>query len=97
MAHTRTHVSITFANPYLVCDLCAQGVTAWHDPAKCGCDGDTYNLPCGHRASTLSICPSWSPVDGCQCLQPHSLVAPKQATRDWGSAIDRYFARELAP
>lgn len=36
--HTRTHVQIEFADPYLTCDQCRAWVTAWHDPSRCGCD-----------------------------------------------------------
>lgn len=71
--HTRTHVSISFANPFLACDLCGQTATAWHDPAKCGCEGHAYNLPCEHRAGVTSVCPSWGPVDGCRCSPTHKV------------------------
>lgn len=68
-AHTRTHVHITFADPYLTCDRCKAWVTGWHDPDQCGCRNDGWeNLPCGHQAGATSACPSWSPVDGCNCL-----------------------------
>jgi hypothetical protein len=65
--HTRTHVTIGFANPYLRCDTCRQPVPAWHDNTKCGCNDSFWNEPCKHKAGATSVCPSWSPVDGCTC------------------------------
>lgn len=65
---TRTHVHITFANPYLACDQCKALVTAWHDDDRCGCEAGFWNEPCGHQAGATSVCPSWGPVDGCSCL-----------------------------
>lgn len=68
MTFTRTHVYVAFANPFLVCDLCLKPVRAWHDPDKCGCDARAWNEPCGcHDFGVRDTCPSWSPVDGCQC------------------------------
>jgi hypothetical protein len=65
--HTRTHVTIVFANPYLRCDQCHQPVPAWHDNTKCGCNAGFWSEPCGHSSGITSSCPSWSPVDGCSC------------------------------
>lgn len=67
--HTRTHVHVTFANPYLTCDHCGQWVTSYHDAERCGCDDDYRLRPCEHWAGTTSACPSWGPVDGCSCLE----------------------------
>ncbi len=47
-----------YADPFLVCESCGRQTT--------GRDGN-YNAPCGHRAGFKSICPSWSPVEGCLC------------------------------
>lgn len=67
--HTRTHVCITFANPYLACDQCRAHVVNWHNPQQCGCDESGWqNQPCGHQATVTSACPSWGPTDGCRCL-----------------------------
>ncbi|MFD1832431.1 hypothetical protein ACFSJS_22690 [Streptomyces desertarenae] len=82
MTHTRVHTYITFANPYLVCSACGQPVPRWHDDTKCGCAAGWWNDPCGHRADFDSVCPSWDPVDGCQCAEklghvPHP-PAPQQ-------------------
>lgn len=71
--HTRTHVYVMFANPYLACQQCGHQATGFHDPRKCGevtdeeGGGDWWNIPCGHDAGADSTCPSWGPVDGCEC------------------------------
>lgn len=70
--HTRTHVTIQFANPHLKCDECGQAVPRWHDAAQCGCEAGFWNEPCRHKASVISACPSWGPVDGCTCTEPHA-------------------------
>lgn len=67
VAPTRTHILIGFANPFLICEECGERVPYWHDPNRCGCDDIMYNSPCGHKLGTLGICPSWSPVNGCNC------------------------------
>lgn len=76
VTHTRTHVEITCANPYLVCIVCGGPAQRFHDKERCGCDDSAWNLPCGHLGS-ISTCPSWGPVDGCTCLSslvPHELA-----------------------
>lgn len=75
VVHTRVHVHVEFANPYLTCDQCKTWVTAWHDNSRCGCDEKSWNEPCGHTAGVTSACPSWGPVDGCQC-QAHLGYVP---------------------
>ena len=70
--HTRTHITFAPANPYLACVKCGQRVEAFHDDA-CGCPesgGPLLLMPCMHRNDYRDTCPSWSPVDGCQCI-PH--------------------------
>lgn len=67
--HTRTHTMITFANPFLVCEVCHRKATGWHDNDKCGCTMSYWLEPCGHKAGTITTCPSWSPDDGCVCAQ----------------------------
>lgn len=68
--HTRTHVYVGFANPYLVCSECGGKVPYWHNPERCGseCNETYFNHPCGHKAEAVSVCYSWSPVDGCRCI-----------------------------
>lgn len=55
------------ANPYLVCNQCQGWITAFEDTGEN--EGPVTNLPCGHRADYSNRCPSWSPVDGCSCLE----------------------------
>jgi hypothetical protein len=69
VTHTRVHAFVVFADPYLTCDRCGAWVEAWHDNDSCGCSESFWNEPCGHeRTGVTSACPSWGPVDGCQCL-----------------------------
>lgn len=68
VVHTRVHVLVGFANPFLVCSECKAKVPYWHNPDRCGCDEeDFYNSPCKHVAEVISICPTWDPVEGCSC------------------------------
>jgi hypothetical protein len=74
VTHTRTHLAITPANPFLQCVECRQLVEAFHDD-KCGCpesDGPLLLMPCMHRSDYRDLCLTWSPVDGCQCDKPES-------------------------
>lgn len=75
--YTRTHTYITFANPHLLCDTCQQPAPRWHNDDRCGCDDSFWNEPCGHRSGVSSSCPSWNPVDGCQCLETFGAVEHK--------------------
>ena len=71
--HTRTHLAITPANPFLACVTCDKRVEAFHDD-ECGCPesgGPLLLMPCFHRSDYRDLCPSWGPVDGCQCSVPH--------------------------
>lgn len=77
---TRTHTFVSFANPHLLCDSCGEPVSRWHDPERCGCQSGLWNEPCRHLASATSACPSWSPVDGCRCPDPH--IPSKEKTDD---------------
>jgi hypothetical protein len=71
---TRTHVFVSFANPFLVCNLCSKPVLRWHNNDKCGCAAECWIDPCSHNAEAVSVCPSWSPVDGCTCQEVLSSV-----------------------
>lgn len=67
------HGWVVFANPYLRCSACGQPVRRWHDDQQCGtptdpCPVDWYLAPCGHRTDAKSACPTWEPINGCQCL-----------------------------
>lgn len=80
--HTRTHVFVDLANPYLTCDTCGKWVTGWHDPQQCGCDDTGWlNTPCGHQAGITTVCPSWDPVDGCVCASGGGLASHGQPPR----------------
>lgn len=67
--HTRVHVFVEFADPFLICDQCGIRVTAWHDNTRCGCDASFWNVPCEHKAGVTTECPSWGPVAGCECAE----------------------------
>jgi len=58
-----------YANPYLICDKCRQRTTG----GALACGG-FVNLPCGHHGDFHSVCPSWSPVDGCNCARAFGVV-----------------------
>lgn len=65
-----------FANPFLTCNKCGKRVT---DYALL--NGKHVNSPCGCSAGFESVCPSWSPVDGCRCMEhlgevPHPKKVP---------------------
>lgn len=80
--YTRTHTVTVPANPYLVCDFCGARVEGFAD-----LPGPVENYPCGHAAGYSDLCPSWGPVDGCQCqahlgYRPHG--DPKPAQTDEG-------------
>ena len=64
VTRTRTFTAITPANPHLRCEQCGQRVESWLDKP-----GPLENEPCGHEADYRNDCPSWSPVDGCQCQE----------------------------
>ena len=66
------------ANPYLRCDRCGARVEFWRS-------AQVRNEPCGHDSGATSMCPSWGPVNGCECEEhlgnvPHPLPDPP-ATR----------------
>lgn len=67
----RSHTLIGFANPFLICSKCRIPIKYWHDPDRCECTKKMYNAPCGHDVEVISMCPTWSPVDGCSCTEPH--------------------------
>lgn len=62
--HTSTYTTTTPANPYLACSICGKRVTHWLDKP-----GPLTNEPCGHQGDYTDTCPSWSPVDGCRCVE----------------------------
>lgn len=85
MTYTRTHVFEQFANPHLICDNCRQPVAGWHDNTRCGCGDTWWNNPCGcKRASVVSNCPSWGPVDGCTCTPSCPAAVPSSREQNQG-------------
>lgn len=66
--HTSTHTFTTeqFADPHLVCTECGRHVEGY--VVAPGHPEDMENWPCRHKWMA-NLCPSWSPVDGCQCLE----------------------------
>ena len=71
MQHTSTsagtHVVVGFDNPYLVCAKCKARAIYWHDPVRCKCEDNIFNHPCYCEAGTISLCPTWQPIEGCCC------------------------------
>jgi hypothetical protein len=70
ISHTTTHTFNVehFANPFLVCNTCKQTVTGYIVSSDPTGYWSGANYPCRHIGIT-STCPSWSPVDGCRCLE----------------------------
>jgi hypothetical protein len=62
--HTFTYAVEYYANPHLVCQICDQRVVG--RVVAPGNKLDFANEPCQHLGVT-SMCPSWGPVDGCEC------------------------------
>ncbi len=62
---TRTYNSIDFADPYKLCNSCGEWITGVLDMPI----GPLIVLPCEHNRGYSDECPSWSPVDGCQCWE----------------------------
>ncbi|WP_167503141.1 hypothetical protein [Streptomyces malaysiensis] len=66
---SRIHGTVRFANLYLVCSLCGTRTRGVRDSGVLD--------PCNHDASVRSLCPSWGPIDGCQCAQVLGRVDPE--------------------
>ena len=71
MSYTRTYTytTILYADPYLVCDECGDRAAGYMIGPVPDAELDHANWPCEHKAGITSLCPSWSPVDGCQCVE----------------------------
>lgn len=67
VSNTRKHVFIGLKNPFLVCVTCGNKVPYRHNYEYCGCDNGNFNYPCEHTTGVLTLCRTWSAVDGCQC------------------------------
>lgn len=67
-----------YANPFLTCSSCMTRAVG-------KLQGSKTNWPCGHDAEVVSICPTWSPVDGCMCEEIEGKVVhdnPAEGIRD---------------
>lgn len=74
---THTYTVVRFADPYLVCEQCRARAEGYINAP--GHEEHMDNWPCQHRAPITSLCPSWGPVDGCQCAErlghvPHPVL-----------------------
>lgn len=50
-----------FTDPYLWCCQCGDRVV----------DRSNGNIPCGHMAEFVSVCPTWNPdTNECHCIDP---------------------------
>lgn len=67
--HTSTHNTSTPANPYLHCLTCGARIRRFTHVGDG--QGRLGFEPCGHRGEYEDLCPSWGPVDGCTCGEPH--------------------------
>lgn len=67
--HTYTYTTILFANPYLRCDACGQPALGYLIGPCDEAPLDEATWPCECQGGVTSDCPSWSPVDGCQCVK----------------------------
>ena len=65
--YTRTVNTIDPASPYLICVQCGAWVDHFSHTGEG--QGPSRNQPCDHRADYANVCPSWSPVDGCNCME----------------------------
>ncbi len=68
ISHTTVHTFAIehYANPFIVCDHCKNPVVGHiRSPERAE---NWKNFPC-HHLGVHSICPSWSPVDGCRCQE----------------------------
>jgi hypothetical protein len=53
-----------YADPFIICVECGHRTSDGSTKS-----GQFRNEPCGHAADFKSVCPSWSPVDGCRCVE----------------------------
>ncbi len=63
-----------FANPFNSCNECGERVVDMNS--------DATNVPCGHKGGFTSKCPSWSPVDSCNC-RPTCELPPMTVPDGW--------------
>ena len=70
------HVVIKHENPYLVCGHCFNYIDGYiaHYGQVPRCVHQGLNSPCRHTSGYVSLCRTWSPVDGCQCMKTYGNV-----------------------
>lgn len=71
MTDTHTHIIVDFSSPYLRCDQCGgkvEGYVSYHNSVE-ECEHRGQNVPCGHECGFDEVCPTWSPVTGCNCKE----------------------------
>lgn len=78
MTHVSTYNAVLFADPYKVCNQCGGWVDGVLDMP-----GVPLTVPCEHRSGYTDVCPSWGPVDGCQCME-HLGYVPHRARPQQG-------------
>jgi len=67
MTATRTYTVERYADPFIRCDECGKRAEGFVVDPHPDSEIDGANWPCGHKAAADTVCPSWSPVNGCQC------------------------------
>lgn len=79
MQYTRTHTWTVehFADPFKECRVCGRRVEGY--VVSLHHEEDGANWPCLHFGYD-SLCPSWSPVDGCRCAKHLGYVPHEPAT-----------------
>lgn len=67
VTHVSTYNKVKYADHYVVCGACGGWVTGHLNmPEGHGID---LVMPCEHDRGSRDVCPSWGPVDGCQCQE----------------------------
>lgn len=104
------HTFTAYANPFAVCDTCLRPTPAWHNPERCDwCAGagwaeraagaNWWNVPCGHVDGVQSWCGTWTPEDGCRCVETGWTYEPCQVPGDDDDPprVRSHYRGEVAP
>jgi hypothetical protein len=75
VTHVSVYNTIDFADPYKICNAYGGWITGVLDKP-----GQQIVVPCEHHKGYSDVCPSWGPVDGCQC-QAHLGHVPHGESR----------------
>lgn len=68
---------IFFADPYKRCGGCS----GWIDGVRHSADRRRVLIPCGCELEYVDVCPSWSPIQGCNCVRYNTAVLPGNPVR----------------